>query len=56
MKKKQIHVAPGMLCLGKICIGGGDYYAFLSPWKLMEQDYLILNEVQLKILIISVFL
>lgn len=56
MKKKQIHVAQGMLCLAKICIGSGDYYACLSPWKLMEQNYLILHEVQLKMLVIGVFL
>lgn len=30
MKKKQIHMAPGMLYHAKICIGSCDYYACLS--------------------------
>lgn len=30
MKKKQIHMALGMLCHAKICIGSCDYYACLS--------------------------
>lgn len=54
MKKKQIHMAPGMLYHAKICIGSCDYYACLSLWKLTKQDYLTLHEVQLEMLIISI--
>lgn len=54
MKKKQIHMALGMLCHAKICIGSCDYYACLSLWKLMKQDYLTLHKMQLEILIISI--
>lgn len=48
MKKKQIHIAPGMLFHAKICIRGCDYYACLFLSKLVEQDYLVLHKMQLR--------
>lgn len=48
LKNKLIHIALGKLFYVKICIGSCDYYACPLQWELMELDYLVLHEVQLR--------